>query len=97
MQEKVYQIDEIFFRIKKAFNLKNERKAVAEFLGVTAPTLDNWRVRGSIADWDIIFRACKDVNLNWLITGEGEMLYKPDENARKLNAIRGILHEEPLK
>ncbi|MFY8001452.1 MAG: helix-turn-helix domain-containing protein [Candidatus Kapaibacteriota bacterium] len=93
MQEKVYQIDEIYFRIKQAFNLKNERKAVAEFLGVQPTTLDNWRIRGSIGDWDIIFNRCKGVNFNWLITGEGDMLHKPDKNAQKLAHIQEILNQ----
>ncbi len=90
--EKVYVIDEIYFRIKQAFNLKNERKAVAEFLGIQPTTLDNWRVRNAIADWDVIFNHCKGVNLNWLITGEGDMFYAPDQNAQKLADIQEILN-----
>jgi hypothetical protein len=93
MQEKLYQIDKIYSRIAFAFRLKNERSAVAEFLDVPVTKLDNWRVRDSIGDWDVIFEKCKSVNLHWLILGEGKMEASPDLNAAKLEAIRRIVND----
>lgn len=90
-QEKSYQIVEIFSRIKTAYNLRNERTAVAEFLGVSATTIDAWKQRNSIGDWDVILLKCPNINLNWLVFGEGEPFYTPDESAKTLSAIRALV------
>ena len=46
---------------------------LAEKLGVAPSTISTWKVRNTI-DYELLFAKCESVNLNWLITGEGEML-----------------------
>lgn len=36
-------------------------------------TLSNWRSRNSI-DWNLLFSFCEQLNIDWLVTGKGEML-----------------------
>lgn len=47
----------------------------AEFLGIKQNTLSNWKARNSI-DYDLIISKCEEINANWLLTGEGNMLKK---------------------
>ncbi len=46
---------------------------LADKLGISTTTLSNWKSRNTV-DWVILFTKCEDVNLNWLIRGEGSML-----------------------
>ncbi len=62
----------ILNRIKLANNFNSDTE-LASFLGITKPTLSNWHRRNSI-DFDIVFSKCEHINLDWLITGKGEML-----------------------
>lgn len=62
-------VEEILNRIKSAYDLKSDAE-LARFLGVGASTPGNWRLRGSI-NYDVIFSKCGDLNLNWLLRGEG--------------------------
>ncbi|GEM55279.1 hypothetical protein B0A58_07255 [Flavobacterium branchiophilum NBRC 15030 = ATCC 35035] len=45
----------------------------ANFLGVTPQVLSNWKSRGTF-DINIIYTKCVDFSLEWLVTGQGEML-----------------------
>lgn len=47
----------------------------ADFLGIKQNTLSNWKSRNTI-DYELIITKCDDINANWLLTGEGEMLKK---------------------
>lgn len=68
----ILNTEKIIERLKTAFNLKSDT-AVAEFLSISKSTLSNWKKRESV-DYDLLFSKCKQINLDWLITGEGEML-----------------------
>lgn len=45
---------------------------LARFLGISPATLSNWKARGSI-DYDLVFSKCEEINLDWLLTGQGNM------------------------
>ncbi|ATC39626.1 LexA family transcriptional regulator [Elizabethkingia anophelis] len=47
----------------------------ADFLGIKQNTLSNWKSRNTI-DYELIITKCDEINANWLLTGEGEMLKK---------------------
>jgi SOS-response transcriptional repressor LexA len=53
-------------------NLKNYAD-LANFLGVAPSTISTWIARGRVNE-DKIFRLCKGVRYEWLLTGEGPML-----------------------
>lgn len=48
-------------------------KEFAKFLGIAPTTLSSWYSRNTI-DYDLIYSKCVDIDANWLLTGEGEML-----------------------
>lgn len=61
----------ILDRIKEAYSLKSNAK-LAAFLGIPPTTLSSWYSRNSF-DLDLIYEKCVDIDLNWLLTGEGTM------------------------
>lgn len=67
----------IINQIKLHLGIKTDSE-FAEFLGVKQPTISTWRKRNTI-DYDLIITKCNDIDANWLLTGEGEML-KSDNN-----------------
>jgi hypothetical protein len=50
----------------------------ADFLGIPQATLANWHRRNTF-DIDIVYGKCPEIDANWLLTGEGEMLKRPKE------------------
>lgn len=58
--------------VKAYYKLKSERK-FADHLGIPPTTLSSWYKR-NMFDADIIFAKCGQINLDWLLTGEGDML-----------------------
>jgi len=62
----------ILNRIKEYKNF-NSDKELADFLGITTQNLSNWKSRNTL-DFEIIFTKCVDVNSNWLLNGNGEMM-----------------------
>lgn len=58
----------ILMRLKQSLSLKTD-KALADYLGISATVISNWKTRG-ISDWEIIFSKCECIDLNWLIRGE---------------------------
>lgn len=57
----------------------NTDSEFAKFIGVSQPTISSWRKRNTF-DHELIIAKCKDFNIEWLITGEGEMLNGNSEN-----------------
>lgn len=62
----------ILDRLKEAFTVNTDTE-IANILGVKKATLSNWRNRNSI-DFPLLFSVCEHINIDWLLTGEGEML-----------------------
>ena len=63
---------DILGRLKLASNAD-----LARFLGIAPATLSNWKSRGSL-DYDLVFSKCEQLNLDWLLTGRGNMEKEPD-------------------
>lgn len=62
----------ILNKIKSHYDFKNDAE-FARFLDIKPNTLSNWHSRNTI-DYTKIVTKCEDIDANWLITGEGEML-----------------------
>lgn len=64
-------MDKIIGRYKKVHNLKHD-KDVARRMGLTPTAFSNQKGRGAI-DLEKLLDSCdRDVNLHWLLTGEGD-------------------------
>ena len=74
----------ILNRIKLAYSLKNDAE-LARFLEIQRNTLSNWYSRNTI-DYDKVFLKCEQLNPEWLLTGQGEML-KEDSYLEQKNWI----------
>lgn len=68
---KTFSSKDIILRLKTAMNIQSDN-VLAETLGISKGTLSNWKVRNSI-DFALVFSKCKQINIDWLITGEGSM------------------------
>ena len=60
----------------------NTDKGFAEFLNIKPTTLSMWHKRNTM-DIELIFNKCEFINSEWLLTGEGEMLKKPEPGENK--------------
>lgn len=105
-REKLHNAKIILNRIKNAYNLKIDTQ-LSNFLGVKQSTISTWKARNSL-NWELIFSKCENINLNWLLTGDGEMFLrelgeinkrqKPTENNEKAKLIAEIARlKEELK
>jgi phage repressor protein C with HTH and peptisase S24 domain len=66
----------ILNEIKTHYSFKSNAEFAA-FLGIAPQTLSSWYSRNSI-DYELLYAKCVDVDANWLLTGEGDMLRKND-------------------
>lgn len=69
---KTFSSGKIIERLKEALEI-NSDSALAERLKVTKGTLSNWKARNSL-DFEKVFSVCDLISVDWLLTGEGEML-----------------------
>ena len=52
---------------------------VAKKIGISPSTLSGWKSRNTLSGLNQIFESCdEEVNLHWLITGEGEPIRSSD-------------------
>ena len=65
-------VRDIIDRAKSGLGLSSDIE-LAKHLGVSKSTLSNWKSRNTV-DYDVLFSKCKHLDLNWLITGNGNML-----------------------
>ena len=65
------------------------RNQFAKYLRVSAQTLNNWYNRGTY-DLERLIVTFPEVNPQWLISGEGEMLLKSASNTAVLNGDNNI-------
>lgn len=80
----------IINQIKLHLGIKTDSE-FAEFLGVKQPTISTWRKRNTI-DYDLIITKCNNIDANWLLTGEGEMLKSENTKTEtsKEESVKGI-------
>lgn len=62
----------IINNIKEHYNFVKDSD-FAVFLGITSQVLSNWKSRNTF-DAELIYTKCLDINPEWLLTGQGEML-----------------------
>lgn len=74
----------ILSQIKSHYNFKNDAE-FARHLDVKPNTLSNWYNRNTM-DYELIVTKCVDIDANWLLTGQGEML----KDERKEVTIRTL-------
>lgn len=61
----------ILNKISTYYNFKNDSE-FSHFLGITPQVLSNWRRRNTI-NYQIVSTKCLEIDMNWVVTGEGEM------------------------
>lgn len=82
---KTFSSNDIIDRLKIALSISSD-KELGDILGVSKAAVSNWRKRNSI-DFERVFSVCERINLDWLMTGEGNMLNdysEPKANAELL-------------
>lgn len=83
-QRKSQNAKDVLERLKIAYNIRNDTE-LAAFLGVARNTVSTWKTRNSI-DYALVFAKCDNLNIDWLITGEGEIFKtKTPKNVIKEN------------
>lgn len=80
-------------RIKEYYKLKGNAE-LARFLGVAPNTITNWYGRKTF-DIDVIYTKCVDIDMNWLLTGEGNMLRSESEKEEKLPSVNQTYEGAP--
>jgi hypothetical protein len=85
----VTSVEDIIERLKKYYNEYVDYK-LAQKLGLPTPTISTWKRRGSI-DLFRLIPICKDINWHWLITGEGEMKYDAQKEAKRKAEMEHLL------
>ena len=80
----------ILNKVKSYLNLKSDTE-LANFLGIKPQVLSNWRARNTF-DTELIYTKCVDIDANWLLTGEGEMLKSENTSTEtsKEESVKGI-------
>jgi len=76
--ENTQYVKKILSRLKEVYNLRYDSE-LANLLGVKQSTLSTWKSRNNI-DYDLIFAFCENINIDWLLTGEGEKYKKKDKD-----------------
>lgn len=81
--------------LNKLCELKNfsSKSQFAKFLGVSPAHVANWYARNTY-DLETLIKKFPDVNPHWLVTGEGEMLYKSIINGT--NGIQTVGNENKM-
>jgi hypothetical protein len=100
-------LDEILFRLKEAYSFTEDRQ-LAELFAISQQDLSNRKKRGTLLPFIINSALNKNVNLQWLFTGKGQMIAVEipesqesslkDPKIRKLfGAITKILNSDDRK
>lgn len=90
-----YSKQGVLLRLKKVYNLKKDSD-LAETLGISKSTLSNWIARDSI-DYDKVFSLCEHINLDWLLTGRGNMLKSEEATDNKKKKEKEVVPEANCK
>lgn len=74
----VVNATEIVDRLIEVLELNNQTE-LADYLGVSLPTISSWKSRNSI-DWTLIIEKLgASVNINWLLSGRGDHRLNQDD------------------
>lgn len=91
---KTFSSTEILNRLKEALSTTSDTE-LADLLGIKKSTLSNWRNRNSI-DLPLVFSFCEHINIDWLITGRGEMI-KPTENLISRHTLKVVSSQDDIQ
>lgn len=80
-------------RIKEYYKLKGNAE-LARFLGVAPNTITNWYGRKTF-DIDVIYTKCVGIDMNWLLTGEGNMIREESNKEEKLPSVNQTYEGAP--
>lgn len=75
---KTFSTPDILNRLKSALSVSTDTE-LADLLGIKKATLSNWRNRNSI-DLPLVFSFCERINIDWLMTGDGNMLKQEEKS-----------------
>jgi len=76
----------ILNKIKEYYNFKTD-KELADYLGIAPTTLSSWYARNRI-DYLLVYTRCKEIDGNFLLTGEGKMLRQPGSDGSGDDAVK---------
>lgn len=86
MNESLLNVQEIVKRAKEAMGFRTDA-ALAQYLGVSRPTLCNWMGRNSM-DYPLLLEKMSHVDYTWLLTGKGNPVgRKPDCNGQEVEIL----------
>ncbi|MGJ1419957.1 helix-turn-helix domain-containing protein [Sphingobacterium spiritivorum] len=85
----------ILNKIKLHYNFKSDAE-FARFLEIKPNSLANWYSRNTM-DYERVFSKCEDIDANWLLSGEGEMLREYGRNVTNEYKILRESQEEYKK
>lgn len=72
---KTFSSQEVIARLKEALNITTDID-LSNRLGISKSALSNWKARNTL-DLPLVFSICEHINMDWLFTGEGDMLKSP--------------------
>lgn len=72
----------ILNELKKYYKFESNTD-FASFLGISPQNLSNWYARNTI-DYDLIYTKCENIDGDWLLSGEGEMLKNDKRTIHRL-------------
>ncbi len=78
-------LSEIIKRVKKHLNIKTN-KEYADIIGISPPDLSKRKKSGTLLPLIVEWGVANKVNLQWLITGEGEMI-REDKKGSLYNKV----------
>ena len=73
---KTFSSQEVIARLKEALNITTDID-LSNRLGISKSALSNWKARNTL-DLPLVFSICEHINMDWLFTGEGDMLKSPN-------------------
>jgi anti-sigma regulatory factor (Ser/Thr protein kinase)/AraC-like DNA-binding protein len=82
-------------RLKRLYNIDTDIE-LAQFLGVSAPTVSNWKTRSSI-DFSLVFSKCVGVNYHYILTGEGSPFAENDMGVKLSQQLNTSSELNPRK
>lgn len=82
-------------RLKRLYNIDTDLE-LAQFLGVSAPTVSNWKTRSSI-DFSLVFSKCVGVNYHYILTGEGSPFAENEMGVKLSQQLKIPLELAPQK
>ena len=78
-------VKDVLQRVKDYYGLDTDVE-LADFLGVSQPTISMWKSRGSM-DSDLIITKCEDASLEWVFKGKGPKKLADIDAARQVEGI----------